>query len=269
MSLTRVALYRRTIRASLERIHENVHDWEHLPWLHRSSFGAIELLERGDWGWRARVAAQPPEGREPTTIELRFEPGGLRYVARTTEGSGKGMEVWTDLAPIDAARTRIEVEFLVPDVVRERAAALGEVYTALYTRLWDEDEAMMRLREERLRPRRGRGGPDALDLGPLETLRAHLPLAVELGGRPFRVVEVDGQLYAHSTVCPHRLGPLDDAPVEDGCVRCPWHGYRYDLASGASRDGAPPLRLETARIEVDPDTHNVRLSRGRAHEEEP
>jgi len=37
-ALTLVTTYQRTIHASLERIWENVCDWEHLPWLYRSSF---------------------------------------------------------------------------------------------------------------------------------------------------------------------------------------------------------------------------------------
>ncbi len=41
---TSVGFYRRTIRASLSRVWENVLDWEHLPWLHRSSFSDIKLL---------------------------------------------------------------------------------------------------------------------------------------------------------------------------------------------------------------------------------
>ena len=36
--LISVAVYRRRIGASLERVWENVRDWEHLPWLHRQSF---------------------------------------------------------------------------------------------------------------------------------------------------------------------------------------------------------------------------------------
>ncbi|MGE0682172.1 MAG: hypothetical protein AB7P69_14895, partial [Candidatus Binatia bacterium] len=54
-SLTLVATYRRTIHASLERVLENVRDWEHLPWLHRSSFRSIELLEQTSTSWRARI----------------------------------------------------------------------------------------------------------------------------------------------------------------------------------------------------------------------
>jgi nitrite reductase/ring-hydroxylating ferredoxin subunit len=60
-----------------------------------------------------------------------------------------------------------------------------------------------------------------------------------------REVEVNGVRIRHAAVYPHLGGPLDDAPVEDDCVRCPWHGYRFDLRTGRSADGGA-LRLETA-----------------------
>ena len=46
-------------------------DWEHLPWLYRSSFSDIKLLESGSWGWRVRVGLQP--AGEVVDIELRIE----------------------------------------------------------------------------------------------------------------------------------------------------------------------------------------------------
>lgn len=48
-----VGQYQRRMPVSLARMYENALDWEHLPWLHSSSFTAIECIESGDWGWRA------------------------------------------------------------------------------------------------------------------------------------------------------------------------------------------------------------------------
>jgi nitrite reductase/ring-hydroxylating ferredoxin subunit len=60
---------------------------------------------------------------------------------------------------------------------------------------------------------------------------------VELDAEEFRVVELrDGTLLAHATTCPHWLGPLG-AAAEDGIVRCPWHGYLFDIRTGESVDG--------------------------------
>jgi nitrite reductase/ring-hydroxylating ferredoxin subunit len=259
-SLARVAVYRRAVHASLERVWENVLDWEHLPWLHRSSFSAIDAEDWGDWGWRARVATQPAERAASFLLELRIERDARRYVAHTLEGVGEGTEIWTQLDVRGPHCTGVEVAFHVPGVAPESAAALGGVYVALYTTLWDEDEAMMVERTRRLAEAPPPRSEEALALGRLDALRPRLPLRVALGGREFRVVEVEGRLLAHAVVCPHRLGPLASAPVEGGCITCPWHGYRFDLRTGRSADGGG-LRLPPApRVRVDARTSEVWLA---------
>lgn len=37
--------------------------------------------------------------------------------------------------------------------------------------------------------------------------------------------------------CTHRGGPLHEGDTDDGCIRCPWHGSRFDIATGAVRTG--------------------------------
>ncbi len=54
-SLLVAATYRRDLVASLERVWDDVFDWEHLPWLHATTFRAIERLAEDRFGWRARV----------------------------------------------------------------------------------------------------------------------------------------------------------------------------------------------------------------------
>ena len=61
---------------------------------------------------------------------------------------------------------------------------------------------------------------------------------------------------AHATVCPHTLGPLNDAKVESsGIVECPWHGYRFDIRTRACVRGnqcslapAPEIRIESGKV---------------------
>lgn len=260
-----VATYRRTIAASERRVWENVHDWEHLPWLHGSTFSRIARIDSGRWGWRAHIGLQPAADGAQILLELRLAEGGRRYCSKTLEGPGAGTEIWTTVTPVDDAHTGIEVEFHVPGVAAGQAEAVGAAYCRLYERLWDEDEDMMVLRAERLsRPRRREAPePTRIALGPLEEVRARTPFCIELAGRPYRVIELDGELLGHSAVCPHLLGPLDRACVEpDGTVQCPWHGYRFDPRSGRSADGRG-LRLAPApKVEVDPATRRVTLSLG-------
>ena len=129
---------------------------------------------------------------------------------------------------------------------------LGQKYLASCDRLWSEDEGMMQHRE-RMLALAGLPRPPAepVALGPVAALRQRLPLLVQQGGRPFRIVELDGELVAHSTICPHWLGPLDDAPVQDGQVRCPWHGWLFDVRSGASTDGHGWRLARAPSVEVD------------------
>ena len=201
MSLTSVAVYERTIRASLERVWENVLDWEHLPWLHRETFGHIRPLATSRDGWRAESSLRG--GGAPFVIDVALERSQLRYHARTIAGPGTGTDIVTTLAPVAEHATAIRVDFVAPDVGPEQREAVGAGYVRVYTRLWDEDEAMMVRRQA--------------------FLDGRLPATM-------RVVELDGVSCRFSTVCPHLGGPLDEAPVDaQGVVTCPWHGHRFDV----------------------------------------
>lgn len=145
--LTLLATYRRTIHASLERIWENVLDWEHLPWLHRKSFAAIQLLGQTPKGWHARVTLVPAEKKREAVIAIETDVANLRYWSRTVEGQGTGNGVLTCLSPVNQRATDIVVEFYAPPLPSDKAQALGDVYLRLYEQLWDEDERMMQRRQ--------------------------------------------------------------------------------------------------------------------------
>jgi hypothetical protein len=147
-SFSLVATYRRTIRASLERIWENVRDWEHLPWLHRSSFSSVTLLEQTPTSWRARISMPPVDAPREAVIEIQMDAPNRCYWSRTVAGQGAGGEIFTRLMSISEQATDIVVEFRAPVTSEKQADTLGKVYLRLYERLWDEDERMMRRRQE-------------------------------------------------------------------------------------------------------------------------
>lgn len=250
--LARAAIYERSIAASVARIWENVLDWEHLPWLHRTSFTAVRVLEQSANGWRAWVATATPR-RQESLIDVHLDRAALRYVTRTIEGDGAGSEIWTLLTPSDERSTRIHVGFDVPENEPTRLEAIGAAYRRLYARLWDEDEAMM-MRRQAVLDEAARFAPtptQSLPLGRVDELRRRLPLRLRHDGRELRLVELDGEVLAAPTICPHLGGPLDDAAVEAGCVTCPWHGYRYDLRNGRCVSGKPLVLEPLPRVVVD------------------
>lgn len=79
-----------------------------------------------------------------------------------------------------------------------------------------------------------------------------------LSGERVAIFRYDGQISALSNVCQHQNGPLGEGRIINDCVVCPWHGYEYLPATGAS---PPPftekvptfnVRVINGRVAVDP-----------------
>jgi nitrite reductase/ring-hydroxylating ferredoxin subunit len=258
--LPRIATYQRALPVSLERLYENAIDWAHLPYLHRSTFARIDCLEAGEWGFRAQVWQRAREDGQPLVIELRLERSCCRWITRTLEGPGRGTEIWTHSFAIGERQTNVVVDFFVPIVAIARIKPLRDFFVELYTRLYDEDVWMMTVRQERLDAlsRQERKESNRRELGPLDEVRKELPLLFELGSGTFRLLEVNGQLIAHSVVCPHMLGPLEQTKIHDKeIIECPWHGYRFDLSTGSCLSSRHCRLTPRPIVQVDPVSSNV------------
>jgi nitrite reductase (NADH) small subunit len=66
-----------------------------------------------------------------------------------------------------------------------------------------------------------------------------------------------GRFCAVSALCPHEDGPLADGWLEGDAVVCPWHGFDFDLVTGACRAADDlsiavyPTRVSAGIVEVD------------------
>ncbi len=57
-----------------------------------------------------------------------------------------------------------------------------------------------------------------------------------------------GKYGALDNHCPHQGGPLGEGTIENGLLRCPWHGWDYDPISGKAPgfdDGVETFEIET------------------------
>jgi nitrite reductase/ring-hydroxylating ferredoxin subunit/DMSO/TMAO reductase YedYZ heme-binding membrane subunit len=82
-----------------------------------------------------------------------------------------------------------------------------------------------------------------------------------VSGERVAVFRYDGRISALSNVCQHQNGPLGEGRMVNGCVVCPWHGYEYQPATGASpapfteKVSTFDVRVRAGRVLVHPRPH--------------
>jgi nitrite reductase/ring-hydroxylating ferredoxin subunit len=245
--------YTRRLPVTLTRMMENAHDWEHLPFIHPSSFASIDLIDSGPWGWRAKLGV-PSGGHQ--LIDLLVDMDRHYWVSTVISGMGQGTEIHTQAADAGEGAIDIEVRFYLPSAPADPSIGAVALHylRGQYTQLYDEDEALMLRRQSALNDRRRWTQVDqiasepVLCLGPEAALDRTKTHSVEWRAHRYCLRFWHGQWIVHSAVCPHLLGPLDGGEVAtDGTITCPWHGYRFDIQSGMNQDGQckdmkkPPL----------------------------
>ena len=87
-------------------------------------------------------------------------------------------------------------------------------------------------------------------LGPIEEIPVGEGRAYVVGGDAIAVFRLrDGSVRALSAVCPHRGGPLADGQIDLRVVICPLHLNAFDLTTGCSTSGQPPLTVYPVRVD--------------------
>lgn len=60
---------------------------------------------------------------------------------------------------------------------------------------------------------------------------------VTAGTKTIALSLFEGKFCAIDNHCPHQGGPLGEGSIEDGWLRCPWHGYEYHPCTGKPPSG--------------------------------
>jgi thiamine pyrophosphate-dependent acetolactate synthase large subunit-like protein/nitrite reductase/ring-hydroxylating ferredoxin subunit len=100
--------------------------------------------------------------------------------------------------------------------------------------------------------------PGELDEGRVKT--------VAVGTRTFALSHHEGQFGCIDNACPHQGGPLGEGSIENGWLRCPWHGYDYSPIDGKPPEGfsdapacfATEVRDDGVYVSLPPETPPVR-----------
>ena len=109
------------------------------------------------------------------------------------------------------------------------------------------------------------------DVAALEEIERHGRVVARIGGREIGVLRgQDGDLFGLRNRCPHHGAPLCLGSVRRRTtggpgryelsptvvLRCPWHGWEFDLETGrclddgAARAATYPVRVEGGRVLV-------------------
>jgi thiamine pyrophosphate-dependent acetolactate synthase large subunit-like protein/nitrite reductase/ring-hydroxylating ferredoxin subunit/rubredoxin len=60
---------------------------------------------------------------------------------------------------------------------------------------------------------------------------------VTAGGESIALSHFEGSYGALTNACPHQGGPLGEGSIENGWLRCPWHGWDFHPCTGAAPGG--------------------------------
>ncbi len=74
---------------------------------------------------------------------------------------------------------------------------------------------------------------------------------VEAGGVTIALFNVDGALTAIENTCCHRGGPLGEGDLDGKIVTCPWHGWQYDVTTGACVAPNPSARVKKFNVTIE------------------
>lgn len=95
---------------------------------------------------------------------------------------------------------------------------------------------------------------------------------IEVGRQSIGVLNVDGEFFALRNHCPHQGAPLCLGQIsgttlpgkpysyeygrENEIITCPWHGWEFEIATGASVFNPHRVRVRSYEVTVDapPDT---------------
>jgi nitrite reductase/ring-hydroxylating ferredoxin subunit len=66
-----------------------------------------------------------------------------------------------------------------------------------------------------------------------DALEAGRIIEIIIGGTAIAVANVDGAFHAISNTCSHAEGPLGEGSLDGAVVSCPYHGWQYDVRTGA------------------------------------
>ncbi len=79
-------------------------------------------------------------------------------------------------------------------------------------------------------------------------------IAVDAGSLELCVGRINGSFFAVHNECSHEEYPLSDGEItEEGCIRCRYHGAKFDPFTGDAKGMPAVIGVESLHVEERPD----------------
>jgi nitrite reductase/ring-hydroxylating ferredoxin subunit len=79
----------------------------------------------------------------------------------------------------------------------------------------------------------------------LKSIEEEGVIGVDIADRQIALYRIAGKVYATDNVCTHADALLSDGFVEDGCIECPLHQGRFEIATGKGQGEPIAVDLQT------------------------
>lgn len=99
---------------------------------------------------------------------------------------------------------------------------------------------------------------DAIKLATTSELQPGQSKVCVVDDREIALFNIDGTFCAIDNACPHRGGPLGEGVVVGNDVTCPWHGWKFNVKTGACAN-IPTAKVSAYEVVVDGQDVKVKL----------
>ncbi len=89
---------------------------------------------------------------------------------------------------------------------------------------------------------------------------------VTAGHQGICLTHYDGKFSALDNKCPHQGGPLGEGSIENGMLRCPWHGWDFDPCTGTPPGGFDD-GVKTFEVKEDGDEIFIAIEEEETHQD--
>ncbi len=91
------------------------------------------------------------------------------------------------------------------------------------------------------------------------------PKTIQVAKKTLVVTRLNDDIGVIDNACPHMGGPLGEGQIENGYIKCPWHGYEFHTCTGKSPEGFDD-EVNAYTVEIREDGVYVEIEEEQKHE---